>query len=73
MNQDKFILWHGQLCTIDGAGVASPIDCPLEPDVLCTTECQYLQVYGPCVDMPTLAILTCVEPNVEVKLEDCNG
>jgi hypothetical protein len=72
MTTDKFILWHGGLCTIDHSGISNAIDCPLEPDVLCTTECQYLKIYGPCVDMPTLAILTCVEPNVEVKLEDYN-
>jgi hypothetical protein len=72
MKDDKFILWHGQLCTIDDNGVANAIDCPLEPDVMCTTDCEYLKIYGPCADMPTIAILTCVEPNVEIKLEDYN-
>lgn len=73
MTEDKFILWHGGLCTMDEAGVSSGVECPLELGVMCTTDCEYLKIYGPCTDMPTLAILTCVEPNVEITLEENNG
>jgi hypothetical protein len=72
MTPDKFILWHGELCTINPNGTLDGVECPLEPGVMCTTDCEYLMIYGPCVDMPTIAILTCVEPNVEIKLEDVN-
>jgi hypothetical protein len=70
VTHNKFTIWHGQLCIIKDDGTISGIDCPLEPDVLCTTDCEYLKIYGPCTDMPTLAILTCVEPNVEITLEE---